>query len=200
MGKGVFSLAVPLSLIIGANLVMAGGAITGTVSCKGVKDARDTIVYIEKMDGKFDPPAQHGIMDQQNLVYTPHVLPILVSASVDFPNSDTVRHNVFSPPGSAKVFNLGTYDVGLVKTVVFDTVGEIPLLCNVHAEMAGYIVALQNPYFALTDKTGAYAIKDVPDGKYTLTTWHERLRSASQEIEVKGGAVVPVNLELKKKK
>ncbi len=200
MKKGVFSLAGVLSLILGANLAMAGGTITGTVSCKGVRSPEDTIVYIEKVEGKFTPPAEHPAMDQHNLVYTPHVLPLLVGTAVDFPNSDAVRHNVFSPPGSAKVFNLGTYDVGVVKTVVFDVVGEIPLLCNVHAEMAGYIVSLQNPYFAITDKTGAYTIKDVPPGKYTVTTWHEKLRSASQEIEVKDGATATANLELKKKK
>ncbi len=200
MRKGVFSLVGVLSLILGTNLVMAGGTITGTVSCKGVKDSKDTIVCIEKMDGKFAPPEAHAIIDQQNLVYIPHVLPVLVGTAVDFPNSDTVRHNVFSPPGSAKVFNLGTYDAGVTKSVVFDAIGETPLLCNVHAEMAAYVVSVQNPYFAVTDKTGAYTIKDVPPGKYTLTTWHEKLRSASQEIEVKDGATATANLELKKKR
>ena len=200
MRKGVFSLAGMLSVILGTNLVMAGGTITGKVSCKGVKDAKDTIVYVEKMDGQFAPPEAHAIMDQQNLTYVPHVLPLLAGTTVDFPNSDTVRHNVFSPPGSTKVFNLGTYDVGVIKTVIFDAIGETPLLCNVHAEMSGYVVALQNPYFVLTDKTGAYTIKDVPSGKYMITTWHEKLRSASQEIEVKDDASTTVNLELKKKK
>ncbi len=200
MRKGIFSLAGVLSLILGTNLVMAGGTITGTVSCKGVKDARDTIVYVEKMDGQFAPPEAHAIMDQQNLVYVPHVLPLVVGTSVDFPNSDTVRHNVFSPPGSAKVFNLGTYDMGVIKTVVFDVIGETPLLCNVHAEMSGFVVTLQNPYFAITDKTGAYTIKDVPPGKCTLTTWNERLKSTSQEIEVKDGVSATVNLELKRKR
>ncbi len=90
MRKGVFSLAGVLSVILGTNLVMAGGTITGTVSCKGVKDARDAIVYIEKMDGKFAPPEAHAIVDQQNLVYIPHVLPLLAGTTVDFPNSDTV--------------------------------------------------------------------------------------------------------------
>ncbi len=107
---------------------------------------------------------------------------------------------MFSPPGSAKVFNLGTYDVGVIKSVVFDVIGETPLLCNVHAEMAAYVVTLQNPYFVITDKTGAYTIKDVPQGKYTLTTWHEKLKSDSKEVEVKDGANVTVNLEMKKKK
>lgn len=200
MKKGVFSLAGALSLILSTNLVIAGGAITGTVSCKGVKDARDTIVYIEKVDVQFAALEAHAVMDQQTLAYIPHVLPVLVGSTVDFPNSDSVRHSVFSPPGSAKVFDLGTYDVGVIKSVVFDAVGETPLLCIAHAEMEAYVVSLQNPYFVITDKTGAYTIKDVPPGKYTLTTWHERLRSASQEIEVKDGATVTVNLEMKKRK
>lgn len=130
----------------------------------------------------------------------PHVLPVLVGASVDFPNSDAVRHNVFSPPGSAKIFNLGTYDVGVIKSVVFDAIGETTLLCNVHTEMAAYIVSLQNPYFAVADKTGAYTIQDVPPGKYTLTSWHERLKPDSKEVVVKEGANVTVDLELKKKR
>ena len=91
---------------------------------------------------------------------------------VDFPNSDAVRHNVFSPPGSALQFNLGTYPAGVVKDVLFDVAGETPLLCNVHSEMAGYVVSSENPYFAITGKDGNYTIEGVPPGKYTLKTWH----------------------------
>ncbi|HHT9126006.1 MAG TPA: carboxypeptidase regulatory-like domain-containing protein [Candidatus Brocadiia bacterium] len=200
MRNGIFSLTGVLSLILGANLAMAGGTITGTVNCKGIKNPRDTIVYIEKLDGNFAPQETHAVMDQQNLVFIPHVLPIVVGTSVDFPNSDTVRHNVFSPAGSAKVFNLGTYDVGVIKTVVFDSIGEAPLLCNVHAEMSSFVVTLQNPYFAITDKAGAFTIKDAPPGKYTLTTWHERLKSASQGIEVKDGDTVTVDFKLKERR
>lgn len=200
MKKGVFSLAGVLSLIIGANLVMAGAVITGTVSCKGVKNPNDTIVYIEKIDGSFAPSEAHALVDQQSLVYVPHVVAVLVGTIVDFPNSDTVRHNVFSPPGSAKVFDLGTYDAGVTKSIAFDVVGETTLLCNVHPEMSAFVVAMQNPYFVVTDKTGVYTLNDVPSGKYTLTTWHERLKSDSREVEVKNGDTLTVNLELKKKK
>ncbi|MBI2559638.1 MAG: hypothetical protein HYW14_00685, partial [Planctomycetes bacterium] len=76
--RGIFSLTGVLSSILSANLAMAGGTVLGTVSCKGVKDPRDTIVYIEKVDGNFAPPETHPAMDQQNLTYVPHVLPILV--------------------------------------------------------------------------------------------------------------------------
>jgi plastocyanin len=198
--KNIFCVIGILSLFLGANLAIAGGTISGTVTCKRVRTPKDTIVFVEKVDGNFEPPAEHALMDQQNLVYLPHILPVVVGTGVDFPNSDTVRHNVFSPPGSAKVFNLGTYDIGVIKTVVFDTPGETPLLCNVHAEMSAFIVSMQNPYFALTDRKGTYTIKDVPPGKYTVTTWHEKLKSVSQEVEVKDGAEVTVDLALKKKR
>lgn len=200
MRKCVFSLTTALSLVLGANLAIAGGTIEGTVTCKRVRTPVDTIVYIEKVDGNFAAPEEHAVMDQQNLVYVPHVLPLLAGTSVDFPNSDSVRHNVFSPPGSSKVFNLGTYDVGVIKTVVFDTPGETPLLCNVHAEMSAYVVALQNPYYAITDRTGAFTINDVPPGKYTVTTWHEKLKPESKDVEVKDGAKATVDFELKKKR
>lgn len=200
MRGSIFGVMGVLSIFLGANLVMAGGTISGAVTCKGVRTPADTIVYIDKMDGKFDPPAEHATQDQQNLTYIPHVQAIVKGTTVDFPNSDTVRHNAFSPPGSATIFNLGTYDVGVVKHVTFDVVGETPLLCNVHAEMSAFIVTLQNPYFAITGKDGTYTIKDVPPGKYTVTTWHEKLKADSKEVEVKDGANVTANLELKKKK
>lgn len=201
MRNGVFSLLVgALSLMLGVNLAMAGGTITGKVSCKGVRTPQDTVVYIEKIEGNLPPPETHATQDQQNLVYVPHVQAVVIGTSVDFPNSDTVRHNAFSAPGSATVFNLGTYDVGVTKTILFDKLGESALLCNVHAEMNAFILTVQNPYYAITDKTGAYTINDVPPGKYTLTSWHEKLKSVGQEIEVKDGATTTVDLNFTKKK
>ncbi len=175
-----------LSIITSVQAVFAAdtGTINGKVSCARVKHSGDTIRYIEKVSGTFVPPEQHGVMDQQNLVFVPHVLPIMVGTSVDFPNSDVVRHNVFSPPGSSNPFNLGTYDAGVMKTVSFPNVGEVPLLCNVHAEMSAFVVVLENPYFAITDKTGAYTIENIPPGEYILTTWHEKLKPQSQGVTV----------------
>ncbi len=199
--KVVICLSIITSITsVQAVLAADTGAINGRVSCARVKHSGDTIVYIEKVNGPFIPPEQHAVMDQQNLVFVPHVLPILVGTSVDFPNSDMVRHNVFSPPGSSNPFNLGTYDVGVTKTVTFPKVGEVPLLCNVHAEMSAFIVVLENPYFAITDKTGAYTIENVPPGKYTLTTWHEKLKPQSQEVTTVVGKTVETNFALNQKR
>lgn len=164
---------------------------TGTVAGK-LKSPflrrRPAVVYIENVENvagrQFAPPAKNPVMDQKNLIFIPHLLPVLVGSTVDFPNSDTVRHNVFSPAKSAKPFNLGTYPVGELKQVTFDKVGVVALLCNMHAEMSAYVVVLQNPYFALTDKDGAITLGNVPEGEYTLTFWHEDLKSVSKRIKV----------------
>lgn len=177
------------------------GSIAGVVTCQKMRNNADAIAFLEKVgDNKFDPPTEHAIVDQLNLTYVPRVVAIQKGTVVDFPNSDAVRHNVFSPPGSALQFNLGTYPAGVVKDVLFDVAGETPLLCNVHSEMAGYVVSFENPYFAITDKDGSYTIEGVPPGKYVLKTWHEKLKEASQEVAVDGGKVTTVNIDLKRRR
>jgi plastocyanin len=189
-----------LALFLIANLAIAGGIITGTVTCKHVRNPRDTIVFIEEIDGKFKPPAEHAVMKQRNFFYTPHVLPVLVNTTIDFQNCDISRHNVFSSPSSAKIFDLGFAYIGAVRSVLFDAIGETQVLCKRYADMKGYVVCLQNPYFAKADKSGSFTIEDVPPGKYTLKTWHEILRPVSKEIAVMDGSIVKVAFMLKKKR
>ncbi|MEP9409957.1 MAG: carboxypeptidase regulatory-like domain-containing protein [Candidatus Brocadia sp.] len=177
------------------------GSIKGVVTCQKMRNNADAIVFIEKVgDNKFPPPTEHAVVDQLNLTYVPRVVALQKGTVVDFPNSDAVRHNVFSPPTAALQFNLGTYPTGVIKEVVFDVVGETPLLCNVHAEMAGYVVAFENPYFAVTDKDGNYTIEGVPPGKYVVKTWHEKLKEVSEEVTVEPGKVTTVNFELKRRR
>lgn len=177
------------------------GSITGVVTCQKMRNNGEAIVYIEKVgDNKFAPPSEHAIIDQLNLTYVPRVVAMQKGTTADFPNSDAVRHNVFSPPTAALQFNLGTYPTGVVKEVLFDVVGETPLLCNVHAEMAGYAVAFENPYFAVTDKGGNYTIEGVPPGKYVVKTWHEKLKEVSQEVTVEAGKATTSSFELKRRR
>ncbi len=97
-------------------------------------------------------------------------------------------------------FNLGLYGSGVKKTVTFNNLGEVPLLCNVHPEMLGYIIVLQNPYFALTDHSGKYEIKNVPPGTYKLKVWHEKLQETFKEVVVQEGKTVTVDFERDKLK
>ncbi len=177
------------------------GTITGKVKCRRVRHSGDTIVYIEEISGnKYPAPEEHGIVDQMNLIFVPHVIAVQKGTTVDFPNSDLVRHNVFSPPDCCNQFNLGTYDVGASKPVTFDKTCEVPLLCNVHAEMSGFVVVMDNPYFVVTSRDGSFTIDNVPPGTYKLKTWHEKLRSEEQEVTVEGGKTIEVNFMLKKRK
>lgn len=177
------------------------GSITGVVTCQKMRNSADAVVYIEKVgENKFPPPTEHAVVDQLNLTYVPRVVALQRGTVVDFPNSDAVRHNVFSPPTAALQFNLGTYPTGVVKEVSFDVVGETPLLCNVHAEMAGYVVSFDNPYFAITDKDGTYTIEGVPPGNYVLKTWHEKLKEMSQDVTVEAGKATTSNFELKRRR
>jgi plastocyanin len=199
------------------------GTITGKVKVFS-RHSGDTIIYVESMgNSNFTPmqkehiadtkglvkkkspgsPRECPIMDQLNITFTPHVLPVLKGSVVDFPNSDTVRHNVFSPdpvPGTKEKINLGTYKVGTIKTVDVPGVGEMELLCNVHSEMSGFIVAMDNPYFTVTDRKGSFTIENVPPGTYILKTWHEMFASVSKEVTVSSGKVTDVTLPKMKKK
>ena len=139
-------------------------------------------------------------MDQFNLTFVPHVIAIQMGTTIDFPNSDSVRHNVLSPPDCPIQFNLGTYDVGVVKHVTFDKPGEIPLLCNVHAEMSAFVLVLENPYFSLTRRDGVFNIENVPAGTYKLSAWHEKFRTVTKEVIIEAGKTTDVSFVLKKKK
>lgn len=188
-------------ILLGA-LVLAIGTdeitIDGRVVVSGMPDSSDAVVYIDKIPGKtFAPPTTPVTLDQVNLRFTPHVLPVLVGTNVAFPNSDPVRHNVFSPTASWK-FNLGTYPRGSTKFRVFDKPGAFTLLCNVHAEMSAYVIVTETPYFAVTDKAGNFTIRNVPPGTYVLKAWHAKTRPSSMNITVGEGGIRNLEIELRK--
>ncbi len=198
MRNKIFSITLCLILlgsIIAQDMGDNGGAITGTIKAKRLRDARDVVVFLEKVDGKFALPKVEPVMDQNNMVFVPHVLPLVVGTIVQFPNSDNVRHNVFSR-SKTKQFNLGTYAAGVVREVTFDKPGIVNILCNVHTEMSAFIVVLENPYFALTGPDGKFTIKNVPPGTYKIKAWHEKLREMEKDITVIDDKSVTIDFKL----
>jgi len=134
------------------------------------------------------------------LEFVPHVLPIIVGTTVDFLNSDDVLHNVFSPDSCSDKFNLGTWPKNESKTHKYEKLGcESVLLCNVHPEMQSYVIVLQNPYFAVTDKEGNFNIENIPPGNYTLKVWNEKLKAQEKQITVPKLGTIQINFELKVK-
>jgi plastocyanin len=183
-------------LIAALSLALAGpafavpshaGDLHGKVACKGVRDSADAVVYVTAVPGKtFPAPPDHAHMDQANLVFAPHVLPILVGTTVDFLNSDAVLHNVFSPDACAEKFNLGTWPKGQTKSYSFKNECVATLLCKVHPEMEAFVVVVPTPYFAVTKADGSYTIANVPDGSYTVKVWHPKLKATQKAVTVAG--------------
>jgi plastocyanin len=184
------------------------GKITGIVKVNELRSPADILVYLVKApSGEEDLSKAKFAMDQQNLTFIPHILPIPVGASVDFPNNDKVNHNIFSLSRTKK-FNLGSYKPGESKSVLFDKPGIVELRCDVHAEMAAYIMVMKNPYFAVTDDRGRFeipnsnyfeknnikGIKDLPPGKYVLKIWHERLKTQKQIVTVPENGDVSIDI------
>jgi plastocyanin len=116
-------------------------------------------------------PTQPGIMDQRENTFVPYVLAVPVNTLVHFPNSDDVRHHVysFSP---AKRFELRLYHGQTAEPVLFDQPGKVVLGCNIHDSMLAYIYVLETNYFAISDAKGQLQITDMPAGTYRLDIYH----------------------------
>ena len=156
------------------------------------------VVYLAGATGEFIEPATNPTMDQRGMTFIPHVLPVQTGTTVDFLNNDEVKHNVFSP--DHEKYNLGTWPRGAIKQYTFNTQGVYTQLCNVHPEMKAFIVVLDTPYFALTDKDGNFTLAGVPPGTYTIKAWHEKLRFAGREITVDDQGGENIVIEPKKRK
>jgi plastocyanin len=109
---------------------------------------------------------------QKDKAFHPHILVVPAGAVVEFPNHDPFFHNVFSL-FDGKRFDLGLYEAGSTRRVHFDRSGISYIFCNIHAQMSGVVIALDTPYYAISQRSGAFAIPAVPPGTYQLQVWYE---------------------------
>src|SRR5580704_396861 len=161
-------------------------------------DASNVVVWLSPLNhsaqNSADEPAvaQSPQLVQRNKSFEPHVLVVRVGTVVQFPNKDPFFHNIFSLY-DGKRFDLGLYEAGTTRSVRFDRPGVSFLFCNIHAEMSAAVVAVDSPYFAISDHQGRLTIAGVPDGRYELHVWYERgtaenLKSLTHVIEISGSS------------
>jgi len=134
------------------------------------------------------PPVQVPRLVQYNKTFEPHVLVVPVGSVVAFPNRDPFFHNVFSL-FEGKRFDLGLYEAGTTRDVHFDKPGISYIFCNIHPEMSAVVIALDTPYYGISDARGQVVIANVPSGKYTLRVWYEAtppetLKAITREVTV----------------
>jgi plastocyanin len=177
--------------IFAAALTVCSVAMGGTLTGKVTARKGNSVVWVEgAAGGPVTPPAKHLVMDQKGLLFQPHILIVPVGATVDFLNSDKVQHNIFWPSisGNKKMsHNMGTWPTGEIRSFKYDKPGIVPLLCNVHQEMSGYIIVVPTMHFAETDASGAYKIDGLPPGQYTVTAWHEGMKTQSKPVTISAG-------------
>lgn len=157
---------------------------------------RNVVIYL-RSEAPFAPAGETGArelnMAQQGETFIPHVLPIQVGSTVEFPNLDPIFHNVFSL-SAPRTFDLGRYPQGESKSVTFDQAGLVPVFCHIHSDMSAVILVLDNPYFTVPEPDGRYLIGDVPPGSYTLVAWHERSKPVEHEVDVRAGQALELDL------
>jgi plastocyanin len=159
-----------LALFFGLSLAAAAGdRLTGVVRVDG-RPRKDVVIWLDGVSAPALPEPATVVLDQRNLEFVPHVLAVRVGTHVRMPNSDRVFHNVFSFH-DGKRFDLGLYPVGTSKLVTFDRPGLSRIFCNIHPAMAGYLIAVDSAFFAVTDGKGGFSIDNVPAGTHAYRLW-----------------------------
>ena len=159
------------------------------------EDRSWVLVFLEGQRSAGASARRNPRISQKDRKFHPRVLPVVAGTEVEFPNDDTIFHNVFSLSKTAP-FDLGAYEPGQSASRRMEQAGLVKVYCNIHPEMSASIVVLENPWFSLTDRSGHFVVCGVPDGKYVLRAWNDMGAEARQPIEVAGGRVVETSIEL----
>jgi plastocyanin len=156
------------------------------------KPLPDAVVFLESREARAAvKPAPQVDVAQANKQFEPQVTVVPVGTAVNFPNRDTVRHHVysFSP---VKKFEIKLYVGTPAAPVVFDQPGVAVLGCNIHDQMAAWVLAVATPWFGKTGADGVVRLPQVPAGSYRLRTWHASLPvgapAADQALVVEAAA------------
>ena len=166
-----------------------------------VSELQNVVLYLEGRSQNLEAASNEGLpqenptIQQVNETFIPHVLPIRVGTTVDFPNGDPFFHNVFSL-SSARSFDLGRYPKYQVRSVTFKRPGIIKVFCHIHSHMSAVILVFDHPYFSVANSAGSFRLRDVPPGTYDLVAWHERLKPQKKSVTIAPGAGVQVEMIL----
>ena len=191
-----------LVLMVLARSVSAQGTVSGQVSLmerpgEQSEDLADVIVWLEPTGGaRVRTVPTTTTIQLQGRQFSPRVRVVSEGSKVEFPNSDSFSHNVFSkaPDGA---FDTGVYPRGRTKDQTFKEPGVFPIYCNIHPRMTGYVVVLATPYYAQAGEDGRFAVTGVPAGNYVLHLWHDRAtEGATKSLSVSAGGVTLGTMQL----
>ena len=162
------------------------------------KDAglANAFVYIQTgLEGKkFEPVTTPVVLDQKGCMFIPRVIGMRAGQTIDMKNGDSVAHNIHPMPQNNREFNqeqapnAPDAEHKFARPEVM-----IPVKCNIHAWMRAWIGVVDHPYFAVTGPDGAFELKNVPPGDYTIRVWHEKLGDQTQQVHLAAAGKAAVN-------
>lgn len=184
--------------LTGAPTVTVKGKVTVHKSDGSVSpDASDVVVFVADVDEPVKGVT--ASIRQKERRFDPRVLAVARGTELQFTNQDPHQHNVFSnSPGGR--FDVGLADPGETKKWVAEKSAMLDVYCNVHPDMAAYLVVAPSRLFAQTGKDGTFEIKGVPAGKHTLTVWERFARPKFKAVEVdatEGAAPLEIQVDEK---
>jgi hypothetical protein len=170
-----------------AQMHASAPVMTEEVLVDAAGNLQNVVVYISAGLQETDsaPPQDPVVITQEGCSYKPHVIAMQARQKIRIVNGDKTSHNIHPMPETNREWNKSQPPGSAPFEEVFarEEVG-IPVKCNVHSWMRAYISVFRHPHFSVTNQSGAFSLKNLPPGTYTVTAWHEKLGKLSQQVTI----------------
>jgi len=163
-----------------------GPVLTPEVATDSKGGLQNVLVFIADGLGNrtFDPPKEPVVISQKGCLYEPRVLAVQANQPIEVVNDDPTSHNIHPTPANNREWNKAELPGAKMEETFAREEIAIPVKCNIHPWMRGYIAVLKNPYFAVTKPDGSFDLPNLPPGTYTVKAWHEKLGTSTQTITI----------------